>query len=199
MVKYSMTRPVLPAILLLTVLLAPCSAHAQIVVNGPATPTARALTHWFGQHVPARFTPKDRFTVFPVSDSGMNAYLRAEDPDGDQNSQDEDGTIDGIFENDPPRITLRVSDPAAPDYATFAHEYGHYVWCRLFSGSDRKHYQALYRTQKAAHHLVSEYAETDSEEGFAEAFSFFLVDPARLERLDPASSRFLSRWSAPRS
>ena len=80
-------------------------------------------------------------------------------------ADDDDGDIDGVFENDPPRITLRLPDTGGPDMFTFAHEYGHYVWFALLSQADRKHYEAIYDKQRAAHHLVTRYAATELEEG----------------------------------
>ena len=182
-----------------SLLLPPHRAGAQIVVTGPATPTARSLTTWFGHHIPARFAARGRFEVNLLNDDEMEAYLRAgsDDPDQDQSSHADDGEIDGVFEADPDRITLRIPASGQPDLDTFAHEYGHYVWFNLLSRDDRRRYEGVYRKQKAARHLVTRYAQTDVEEGFAEAFSFYLNDPALLLRRDALSSQFLSQWPAP--
>ena len=186
--------------------LAPHAARAQIVVTGPVTPTARTLTAWFARHIPARFAARGRFEVRPLSDGEMDAYLRAGDAgqdspdqdlsDQDQSSHDDDGAIDGIFEDNPARITLRVPASGQPDLDTFAHEYGHYVWFNLLSQGDRKRYECLYKKQKAAHHLVTRYAETDVEEGFAEAFSSYANEPPLLRRRDALSFQFLNQWPA---
>ena len=79
----------------------------------------------------------------------MEAYLAEGQPgaDPDQSSHTDEGEIDGIFEDDPPRITLRIPDTDPPDMFTFAHEYGHYVWFSLLSKDDRKHYET--RLQEA--------------------------------------------------
>lgn len=191
--------PLFVPLLAAGLLLAPSRAGAQIVVTGPATPAARSLTAWFTRHIPARFQARGRFEVNPLSDAEMRDYLRANDDgrDQDQSAHADDGDIDGVFEADPDRITLRIPSSGRPDLYTFAHEYGHYVWFNLLSRDDKRRYEGLYRRQKAAHHLVTRYAQTDTEEGFAEAFSFYLNDPALLLRRDVLSSQFLSQWPAP--
>lgn len=205
MVKLSMTRlrPLFSSSLLLVtllaagLLLASCRAGAQIVVTGPPTPAARSLTAWFPRHIPARFQARGRFEVNPLSDAEMSDYLRADDDGRDQNAHTDDGDIDGVFEADPDRITLRIPPTGRPDFYTFAHEYGHYVWFNLLSGEDKRRYAGVYKRQKTAHHLVTRYAQTDVEEGFAEAFSFYANDPALLGRRDALSSQFLAQWPAP--
>ena len=180
-------------------LLAPRGAQAQLVVTGPPTPVSTALTAWFDHHIPAKFRAKGTFEVHPLTDSQMTAYLQGEDGDGqpEQNSHSDDGEIDGIYEDDPPRITLLIPDNTSPDMYTFAHEYGHYVWFNLLTKDDRKRYEGIYKKQKSAKHLVTRYAETDTEEGFAEAFSFYAAEPPLLLRRDAASYQFLSQWAAP--
>ena len=176
---------------------------AQIAVTSPATPTAHLLTVWSRLHLPAKFQAHDKVEVQALSDAAMDDYLHA-DPDSDTdssndanndgNSEESDGEIDGVFTDNPPQIYLRVSDPAQIDYATFAHEYGHYVWFDLLTKDDQKRYKAIYERQKAAHRLITDYAGESLEEGFAEAFSADIVDPASLLHQDPLSYQFLSRW-----
>lgn len=168
-------------------------AAAQIVVDGPPTSASRALVAWFGRHIPAKFQPRGRFEVKPLSDSAMDDYLFSGD-DG-PHSQGDDDEIDGVFVNHPPQIVLRVPERNAVDFYTFAHEYGHYVWFDLLTKDDQKHYRDIYEHQKSLHHLVTSYAGVSLEEGFAEAFAVSLTDPAALGRRDPASARFLTRWT----
>ena len=192
--KQSVFLTLLAAVLLL----ASHKASAQIVVTGPITPATHTLTVWFAHHIPARFDAHGRFEVQPLSDREMEDYLRAGSagPDQDQSSYADDGEIDGVFEDNPPRITLRLSADGLPDLYTFAHEYGHYVWFDLLTKDDKKRYENLYRKQRAAHHLVTRYAATDMEEGFAEAFSFYANEPPLLRHRDPLSYQFLSQWAA---
>lgn len=185
-------------------LLAPHSATAQnstpptLIVTGPPTPGSALLTSWFNRHIPARFQARGTFEVHPLTESQMASYLQGVGGDGqnDQNSHTDDGSIDGIFEADPPRITLLVPQSGSPDLFIFAHEYGHYVWYDLLTKDDRKRYESLYKKQRAARHLVTRYAETDTEEGFAEAFSFYAIEPPLLRHRDAASYQFLSTWPA---
>lgn len=185
---------------------------AQITLADPSAPAARALSAWFNQHIPAKFQAHAKVEVQALSDDAMDNYLRTDtddqidsksgssqnaSSDGQDTSGDDSDDIDGVFSDDPPQIFLRVPDPAHPDFATFAHEYGHYVWFDLMTKDDHKRYQAIYDRQKAAHHLVSEYAADSLEEGFAEAFSVDVTDPAALHRQDPLSYQFLSHWSKP--
>ena len=101
-----------------------------------------------------------------------------------------------MFVNDPPQIILRIPDSGKIDFGTFAHEYGHYVWFDLLTKDDRKRYKTLYEKQKSAHKLITDYAYESVEEGFAEAFSADINDPAALLHQDSLSSQFLSRWPA---
>ncbi len=202
MVKLGMTRArllFLVPLLAAGLLLAPRGAGAQIVVTGPATLTARSLTSWFAHHIPARFEARGRFEVHPLNDGEMEAYLRDGDSDSDQDQSSHagDGEIDGVFEDNPARITLRIPASGQPDLYTFAHEYGHYIWFNLLSRDDKKRYEGIYKKQKALHHLVTRYAQTDVEEGFAEAFSFYANEPPLLLRRDALSYQFLSQWPAP--
>ncbi len=188
----------LPALVFLLVPLG--GARAQLTVAGPASPAARAVTAWAAA-LPAKFAPKGRLEVSPLSEGGMDNYLRDGGPEQSRSDQsraeDDDDEIDGVFVRRPPRIVLRVPDSGRVDFGTLAHEYGHYVWFDLLTKNDRNRYGALYARQKAAHKLVTPYAADSVEEGFAEAFAADLTDPALLLRADPLSAQFLSRWPKP--
>lgn len=174
-------------------------SRADIVVKGSDGAKAGELNAWCSHHIPAVFHPQTDVVVRQLDDSEMNAYLDGNQQGGNSNdrssSDDNDNSdIDGVFENDPPRITLRLPETGSPDMFTFAHEYGHFVWFDLFSGQDRKEYAAIYKKQLASHHLVTRYAATNLEEGFAEAFSFYINEAPVLNHRDPASYAFLARW-----
>lgn len=171
-----------------------------MTVAGAPSPTAHALSAWFAQHIPAKFQARGPFEVQPLSDFDMDEYLRGDSDDAQNDSQnsssqdDDNYEIDGVFVDDPPRITLRVSEPDAIDFDTFAHEYGHYVWFDLLTKGDRKRYRAVYDKQKAAHRLITDYAADSVEEGFAEAFAADVNTPAALLHQDSLSYRFLAEW-----
>ena len=181
-------------------LLLPLGAKAQVTVAGPPSPTGRALTAWFAQHIPAKFQARETLEVQPLPDFDMDEYLHRGDSDdhsqnnSQSNSEDDDDEIDGVFVNHPPRILLRVPESGKLDFTTFAHEYGHYVWFDLLTSGDRKRYAALYAKQKSAHKLITDYAAESVEEGFAEAFAADINAPASLLHQDPLSSRFLAEW-----
>jgi len=182
------------------------TARAEIVVDGSDATWNRVIQDWCSQHIPEPFRTRDRMQVRLYNDRQMDAYLNpAPDNAGEDRQQHQSSNagdtsdIDGVFEDSPPRVTLRMNGDSMPDMFTFAHEYGHYVWFDLFSGADRKRYEAIYKRQRAQHHLVTAYASTDLEEGFAEAFSFFVADPASLNHRDADSGRFLTAWTTSHS
>ena len=172
--------------------------RGQVVVQPEASPLASTFQAWCDSHVPAPYRSRDRVVVRLMDNDAMTAYLRG-DSDGRQTHQaDTPGDtddIDGVFEDGPPRIGLRMPDDGKPDMFTFAHEYGHYVWFHVLSRDDRKRYEALYNHQRGSHHLVTQYASTSVQEGFAEAFSFYVVQPAILSHRDPASGAFFTQFT----
>ncbi len=167
---------------------------AQIVVSSPVPASAQSLSTWYAHHVPVRFRATSRLAVRELSEADMNTYLHGGAEDRSQSPADDMGDIDGVYESHPDRMTLRLAGEHGIDMFTFAHEYGHYVWFSLFSDDDRRRYEALYKRRRAAGHLVTRYAETGVEEGFAEAFSFYVAQPPILAARDPASFQFLSQW-----
>lgn len=174
-------------------------SRADIVVKGSVSQAAGDLNEWCARHIPTVFRPKADVVVRELNDSEMNAYLNAgesADDQNDRNSSDDNSNddIDGVFENDPPRITLRIPVDGPIDMFTFAHEYGHFVWFDLMSRDDHRRYAAIYNHSRATHHLVTRYSATNLEEGFAEAFSFYVGEPTILQHRDSASYTFLSDW-----
>jgi hypothetical protein len=171
-------------------------SRADIVVKGANGKKADELNVWCARHIPTVFRPQTDVIVHQLSDSQMNSYLAGDNKDDNNNdrSSDDNDDIDGVFENDPPRITLRLPNDGQPDMFTFTHEYGHFVWFDLMSKNDRKQYESVYKRSRATHHLVTRYANTDLEEGFAEAFSFYINEAPVLQHRDPESYAFLAQW-----
>jgi len=175
-------------------------AQAQMIVAGPVTTTTVSLENWYSRQLPPVFQAHDILAVHPLADGPMDAYLKANgvDPGPDTAAhagQGGEGQVDGIFVDHPARITLRVSQSGSLDLLTAAHEYGHYVWFNLFSKEDRRAYKDIYERQRRAGHLISDYAASNLEEGFAEAFSFYVNQPVALTQSDPESYRFLQTWA----
>lgn len=171
------------------------SPPAQLLaVSGPTDADVHTVGLWYEHHIPARFRARQAVSVSMLTGPEMGFYLNSQSSGDGSNDSNDDGDIDGVFENDPPCITLRLSDDGKPDTLTFAHEYGHYVWFDLLSDADRKHYEAVYDRQKAAHRLITDYAADCVQEGFAEAFSYFIAEPSVLSSRDPLSFQFLAQW-----
>lgn len=175
------------------------SARADLDVSAPAPAQARQLQAWYDQHMPARFRAHSKLAVRELNDKDMDAYLKADQDPSDNSfqtsSEDDNSEIDGVFEADPDRIALRLPTSGGLDMYTFSHEYGHFVWFNMMSRDDRKRYENIYNHQRAAHHLVTRYASTDVEEGFAEAFSFYANEAPLLEHRDPLSYQFFNQWN----
>ncbi len=174
--------------------LALCPASAQIVVSSPVPASAQSLSAWYAHHIPLRFRAASRLPVRELSETEMNTYLHGGSDEAAHSEGDDLGDVDGVYESHPDRMALRLPPARGIDMFTFAHEYGHYVWFRLLSDDDRHRYELLYKKRRATGHLVTRYAETSVEEGFAEAFSFYVAEPPILAARDPASFQFLSQW-----
>ncbi len=99
--------------------------------------------------------------------------------------------VDGFYQDGSKVITLRVPSPTADVSTTFTHEYGHFVWMNLLSAVQRDQYRKVYVTQRTVGRLVSPYTAVSVEEGFAEAFSFYVQRRPLLVRKDPCSCGFL--------
>jgi len=178
-------------------LIGPRPARAQINVTAPDTTTARTLTVWYAHHVPARYRATSLLAIREMPGREMDAYLGLGSPNEAHAEGSDLGDVDGVYESRPDRMALRLTPQQSLDMFTFAHEYGHYVWFHLFDDTDRRRYGAVYKRQRDAGHLVTRYAQTDLEEGFAEAFSFYAAEPPILAARDPASYQFLTQWIPP--
>jgi hypothetical protein len=130
----------------------------------------------------------------------MDNYLRSVGlGNGASYSTSGAGEIEGLYDNHHLKISLRVSEKGAFDSEVLTHEYGHFVWFRLLDKVDRSEYRNIYNGQRKHHNLVSDYAGVNLEEGFAEAFAFYITDPATLKQKDPNSFQFLSDWQTKHS
>jgi len=166
-------------------------AHADLSITGASNKQYDVIENVYKSHIPTRFHSSDTITVQVLSRTGMLDYVK--EGENDQSAdQGDDDTIDGIYEDGPPTVTLRSTNDSDDFSFTFAHEYGHYVWQDLLTKDERKRYEQIYNKQKAAHHLVTVYAATELDEGFAEAFSFYAMEPPMLQKRDPLSYQFLS-------
>ncbi len=136
-----------------------------------------------------------------LSDADMDRLI-ARKQQGAGDAREDDSVIDGCYENggqqedDSATITLRDTLSGEEAVLVFTHEYGHHVWDEILTNGERARYERLWRQQKRAHRLVTEYAGDSEEEGFAEAFAYYLRRPTRLRQRDPASWQFLNDIAA---
>ena len=173
--------------------------QADLLYSADHSECTAKIASWYAKHVPVVYQADKPLLINEYNDRQMNAYLVSGSPNdtaykSSENGQDDLSDVDGVYENSPARITVRVPRDRAIDLFTFAHEYGHYVWFNIFSGHDRSSYEAIYNRQKENHRLVTRYAFTNVEEGFAEAFSFYTNQPAMLKYRDPESYAFLDQY-----
>jgi hypothetical protein len=170
----------------------PRPSRADLDFEGANTQQHTTLQSVFDSHVPTRFHTKQGIEVQIFSRQAMLDYIHQGEPADQSADQDEgDDTIDGIYEDAPPTITLRTSRNLDNLSFTFAHEYGHYVWEDLMTRQQHRAYAKIYYKERAAHHLVTTYAATELDEGFAESFSFYVMAPPILQKRDPLSYQFL--------
>lgn len=130
----------------------------------------------------------------------LAADLSGEDVDKSDNS-----VVDGCYQNDgnaeggAPIITLCDTLRGEQAGLVFTHEYAHFLWDEMLNDAQRARYTRLWRAQKRAHHLVTEYAGESDEEGFADAFAYFVRRPTLLQKRDAVSAQFLRDLSAARA
>jgi hypothetical protein len=171
----------------------PVSADLQIV--GGTQEQHTALTQTYVNTIPNRFHSKFKISVQLLDDAAMNRYLN----DGNDSlsaSKDADDTVDGVYEDGPPLITLRSSRPINELEYTIAHEYGHYVWQTQLTSGLRKAYNRIYDSQKSMGQLVSDYSSFSVNEGFAEAFATYATCPKLLKAKDSRSYFFIDTLTA---
>ncbi len=195
----------------LPILVSLLSLSLSLLLLGPAIPARAVLRYsedsphaalWqrIYDRMPACWKSPRPVLVQEVSDEEMDHLVARTSHRNPEERSDEDSLVDGCYENSgeadsTPTITLRESLRGEDAALVFAHEYGHFVWEQFVSRAERAQYIRLWRHQKRVGHLVTEYAGDSPEEGFAEAFSFFLRNPALLQRRDRVSSLFLQDLS----
>jgi hypothetical protein len=175
------------------------AAQAEMKVSGHA-PHA-AFWRKIYNSLPEQWKTTRLVIVEEVSAAELKR-IEAADSRFDSPEEDEDDTdIDGCYQNggekQPVRIFLRETLRGEEAALVFLHEYGHYVWDELLTRSQQRAYVRLWHEQKRTERLITDYAETSPEEGFGEAFSYFLRQPNALRRVDARSARFLQTLLEP--
>lgn len=170
-------------------------SHADIKVSERA-PHA-AFWRKIYSSVPVQWKTERMLVIEEVSGHELRRMeAENEDADSHADSEDEDTDIDGCYQNkgasEPIRISLRETLRGEEAALVFLHEYGHFVWDEILTEDQQREYSKLWREQKRAHRLITEYAETSADEGFADAFAYFLRQPKELRRKDARSLHFLA-------
>ncbi len=171
--------------------LAPCNAHADIVVAGGTVQQHELIVKTYDA-----ISPCCRcgccVSVQVMSEHSLSQYI-VENSDSATSASINVSTIDGVYIDNPPTVLLRGDGDCSHLPLTFAHEIGHYIWERVLSGDQKKTYGTIYRAQKAAHSLITTYAGTTVEECFAESYSYYITDCAALSARDNLSTAFINR------
>lgn len=158
-----------------------------LLASFPRDAARQALWQQVFRAVPAPLRPKRDVRVRAVSDNEMERLAR----EGlDEAAQEDDSVVDGMFfldGDDRPNIALRRSLWGEKAALVFAHELGHLVWDTQLGRDQRGEYAEAYGRAKASKQLVTPYASESLEEGWAEAFSFFVLRPDTLRKRDPVS------------
>lgn len=176
------------------ILTASLPAQATLLMSGEV-PHAAVWQRVYDDMAPQWKNNQD-LVVQEVSDDAMEKIVAQ--AEGNNNRADDNSIVDGCYhdasekEDLPATITLRASLRGEDAELVFAHEYGHFVWDTKITSAQRARYHRLWRDQKRAGHLITRYAANSEEEGFAEAFSYFVRKPAVLHKKDAASWKFFT-------
>lgn len=169
---------------------AAAGSKADITIVGGSSQQREEIWNTYN-NLPRCCRDAARVSVQVFSNGDMDAYIKAGDPAEAQRVNL--SAIDGIYQNALPTITLRAATAAQDVSSAFAHEYGHYIWQRHLSKTNRSDYARLYEAQKKSHCLVSAYAAVSVEEGFAEAFCFYVMQRPILSARDSLSCCYLDQ------
>ena len=161
------------------------SVKANVTFVGD--PSAQKALVAVCDRLPACCRAKASICVKLLNDREMNAYLAR--ASGAANIRYD--AIDGVYDDDLSTIALRLTSPNDDVSATFAHEYGHFVWQRILTKDQRKRYEQDYKAELRARNLITTYAAISLEEGFAETFSAYVLTPSAVAVKCPASCHCL--------
>ena len=167
-------------------------SNAEIHIRH-ATPRAKLWKKLYEQ-LPTRWKTTRDILVSVVPESELEKIV-ASNSNADS-SKDEESQIDGCYQNSgsskPIKITLRDTLRGKEAELVFTHEYAHYIWDELLTEKQRGIYANHWATQKGLNRLMTDYASESVEEGFAEAFAYYLRQPKNLRRKDTLSYQFMS-------
>lgn len=182
------------SLLISSVFLTCCARFSQAALSvDPDAPHAAVWRRLYAR-MPTLWKSTERLKLREVSEEEMRHI--AADVDGDANTNG-DSVVDGMYQeagdtlDSPPIITLCPQLEGTEPDMLFAHEYGHFVWNTKFTDAQHARFRRIWREQKRAGRLITEYAGEDLDEGFAEAFAFYLCRPDDLSATDQRAWAFL--------
>ena len=130
------------ALCLMSGSLLPPAARADLALTG-GTPAQQGQIQSVFSSMPPRCHTTCRVCVSLLGDQAMDACLRMCAAAHAQRLVNADA-VDGFYQDPLTTITLRTSSPTTDVSATFAHEYGHYVWMNVLSPAQREQYRNVY-------------------------------------------------------
>lgn len=180
-------------ILIIALTIATRSVHASIEVIG-ATDTQKQSIDILYKSFPNCCCIQEKITIRLLDNRSMNSYLKA--LEGSHFNDYRNDNIDGVYSKSESTITLRSECDPNKLITAFAHEYGHYVWFKLLTKSQREDFKTLYNNAYSKRKLVTRYAETSIEEGFADTFMTYILDNTKLRTCDGDCYNHMSQWFA---
>jgi hypothetical protein len=160
-----------------------------------------ALWQQIYDRLPPVWKTRKSILVQEVTDAVLNDPQGQEDLDFQNRDHHSAESLEGDYTEpeeetrQPSRIRVLDSLDDEESGLTFAHEYGHFIWNEKLTPPQQRAYERVWRRQKQAGRLITDYAGEEPEEGFAEAFSYFLQQPDELQRRDNRSWRYLRSLS----
>ena len=167
--------------------------RADIAVSGGSAAQQKQISDVYN-NLPQCCRDGGKICVQVLNGHDMDAYIASGDP-GEAHLINL-AAVDGIYQNFVPTITLRAESQSTDLSCTFAHEYGHFIWQRHLTHADQRAYAMVYDHQRKARCLVTTYAAVSLEEGFAEAFSYYVTNKSVLVNRDSMSCCYLDQMTA---
>lgn len=171
------------------------AVRAEVRVS-ERSPQAKVWRKLYAE-IPEKWRTAREIVVEEVSGAELKR-IAAEDEDTEARDEESDETdIDGCYQNsgikEPIHIFIRETLRGEAAELVFLHEYAHFIWDEFVTPDEQEIYTKVWREQRRNKRLVTQYASTSVEEGFADALSYALRKPKYLKQRDPRSARFMER------
>ncbi len=174
----------------------PARADLRVAASAPHAAQWRRLY----ERLPEAWKTGQPILLQEVSLSEMRQLVgrTGDNESSHENAGDRASEVDGCYQsggdddNSPPVISLSETLQGDDINLVFVHEYAHYVWDERLTRTQQAAYRKIWREQKRARRLITEYARESDEEGFAESVAYFQCHPGELRRRDPRAYQFLT-------